>query len=142
MVGAWGSRVSGTERIAITTVTTASGRLMRKIHRQLAWSIRTPPTKGPIADATPPRPDQAPIARARSLGPNEPWIIARLPGVSSAPPTPCRIRAAMRTSAVGARPHSRLAAAKSTVPSTNIRRRPKRSPSEPPIRIREASIIR
>ncbi len=64
--------------------------------------MRKPPTKGPMAVATPPRPDQAPMARARSSGANEAWRMARDPGVSRAPPTPCRARPAMRTPASGA----------------------------------------
>ena len=50
--------------------------------------------------------------------------MARLPGVSSAPPTPCRARAAISTSAFGATPHSSDASANHTVPMTNTLRRP------------------
>ena len=50
--------------------------------------------------------------------------MARLPGVSSAPPTPCRARAAMSTATFGASPHSSDAIANQTVPTTNIFRRP------------------
>ena len=95
--------------------------------------------KGPTAAAIPPRPDQAPIAGARSSRTNAPWIIARLPGVSRPPPMPCSSRATTRVSAVGAIPHSSEAIANHTVPITNSRRRPNRSPSEPPSRISEAS---
>ena len=87
----------------------------------------------------PPSPDQAPIAGARSSWTKAPWIIARLPGVSSAPPTPCSTRAAISTSGFGASPHSSEASANQIVPITKIRRRPNRSPSEPPSRIRLAS---
>ena len=97
---------------------------MRKTHRQEATWISQPPTNGPTAVATPPSPDHAPIARARSCGANVAWIIARLPGVSSAPPTPCRARAAMSSGAVGASPQSSEATANHTTPMTNTRRRP------------------
>ena len=50
--GASGSRVSGTQRCAITTVSAARGRLIRKIQRQEAYCTRAPPTNGPIAAAT------------------------------------------------------------------------------------------
>ena len=50
------------------------------------------------------RPDQAPMAGPRSAGTNAPWIIARLPGVSSAAPMPWSIRAAISTSGVGRQP--------------------------------------
>ena len=134
-LGASGSKVSGTLRCATTTVIAASGTLMRKIQRQDAYSISQPPTNGPIAVEMPASPDQVPIARPRSATTNAPWIIARLPGISSAAPTPWRIRATISSSGVGASPHSTDAAANTTVPSTKIRRRPKRSPSEPPSRI-------
>ena len=132
------SRVSGTHRCASHTVRTASGRLIRKIHRHDAWSTSSPPTSGPSAAAIPPRPDQAPMARLRSSERNAPWIIARLPGVRSAPPMPCSTRAAISTSAFGASPHNRDARANQTVPMTKTRRRPRRSPSDPPIRMSEA----
>ena len=90
--------------------------------------------------ATPPSPDQAPIARARSVETNDAWIIARLPGVSSAPPTPCSAREATRTSALGASPQASEAAANHTTPTTNTRRRPNRSPSTPPTRMNAASV--
>ncbi len=50
--------------------------------------------------------------------------MARLPGVSSAPPTPCRARAAISTPTVGASPHSSDAAANHTMPIMNSFRRP------------------
>ena len=118
------SRVSGTCRRATSTTTTASGALMRNTQRHEATWISQPPMNGPTAVATPPSPDHAPIARARSCGANEAWIIARLPGVSSAPPTPCSARAAMSSGAVGASPHSSEAIANQTTPITNTRRRP------------------
>ena len=52
---------------------------------------------------------------------------------------PWSTRAAISTSAVGAMPQSREPAANQIVPITKIRRRPKRSPSEPPSRISDAS---
>src|SRR5207302_10850262 len=63
---------------------------------------------------------------------------ARLPGVSSAPPTPWRIRATTSTSMLGAAPQSADAAANQTVPITNALRRPRWSPSAPPSKISEA----
>ena len=97
---------------------------MRNTQRHDAIPINQPPRNGPIAVATPPRPDHAPIARARSCAANVAWIIARLPGVSSAAPTPCSARAAMSSGADGASPHSSDASANHTTPITNTRRRP------------------
>ena len=98
-----GSRLSGTCRSAKTKTTAASGRLIRKTARQV-HSTSHPPKNGPTAPATPPNPDQAPTAAARSGPWNDAEISARLPGVSSAPPTPCNARAAMRTGDVRGQP--------------------------------------
>ncbi len=100
--------------------------------------MSNPPSSGPTAAAMAARPDQAPMAVLRSVGAKAPWIIARLPGVSSAPPAPCRIRATMSSSAVGARPQANEARANQMVPTTKTLRRPYRSPSAPPSRIRDA----
>ena len=67
-------------------------------------------------------------------------MIASDPGVSSAPPMPCTTRAAISTRTFGARPHSSEAAANQVTPIRNTRRRPNRSPSEPPSRISEARL--
>ena len=95
---------------------------------------------GPAAPAMPPSPDHAPMARARSSGRNELCRIARLPGVSSAPPMPCKARAATSVSMLGAIPHSSDATANQVTPMTKTRRRPNRSPRDPPSRINEASV--
>ena len=88
----------------------------------------------------PARPDQAPIARIRSCGRNDDCRIARLPGVSRAPPIPWTARAATSVSMFGAMPQASDATANHTTPMTKTRRRPNRSPSEPPSRINEASV--
>ncbi len=111
-----GDLVSGTCRAETAITTAASGRLMKNTSRQETALISQPPTNGPIAVATPPRPDQAPIAAIRSSWANDACKMARLPGVSSAPPTPCRARAAISTPAFGASPHSSEASANHTVP--------------------------
>ena len=87
-------------------------------------STSQPPSSGPSAVATPPSPDQAPIARARSPGLKLASIIARLPGVRSAPPTPCSRRAPISASALGAIAQSREATVNQATPMTKIRRRP------------------
>ncbi len=119
-----GSEVSGTCRTATRTQTAATGRLIRKTQRQPGPSTSQPPTNGPTAAATPPSPDQAPTAAARSSGWKTDWISASEPGVRSAPPTPCRARAAMSTPAPGAIPHSSDARANHTTPMTKTFRRP------------------
>src|SRR5215471_14668084 len=95
---------------------------------------------GPTAVATPPSPDQAPMALGRSSGLNEACRIARLPGVSSAPPAPCNARAAIRNSTLGARPQASEASANHMVPITKSFRRPYVSPSDPPSSSSPASV--
>jgi hypothetical protein len=63
-------------------------------------------------------------------------------GGSSAPPIPCSSRAKISASALGATAHKSEAAVNQAVPITKMRRRPMRSPSEPPSRISEASVSR
>ncbi len=136
------SRLSGTCRAATAITIAASGRFSRKIQRQPGPSTSQPPRNGPTAADTPPRPDQRPTAAERSSGWNTAWSIASEPGVSSAPPMPCTARAAISTSMVGAAAQAADAAANQTTPSRKIRRRPYRSPSAPPSRIRPARVSR
>ncbi len=138
--GIWASRDSGTRRRVTTTTRTASGTLIRNTSRQVAACTSQPPRNGPIAPAMPPSPDQAPIALDRSSGANDASMMASAPGVSRAPPMPCRIRAPTSVSTFGASPHSSDAPANQTTPTRKIRRRPNRSPSEPPSRINEARL--
>ena len=90
-----GSRDSGIARVAQRITTAATGTLTRNAHRQPGPSTRKPPTNGPMAPAMPPSPDHRPTAGARSCSRKLAWMIARLPGVSSAPPTPWSTRAAI-----------------------------------------------
>ena len=139
-LGASGSRVSGTWRIVTQITTAASGTLMTKISRHDTDWISQPPTNGPIAVVMPAKPDHAPIAAARSWRRKLASRIARLPGVSSAPPTPWNARARMRSPDVGATAHASDATANHTTPTTKMRRRPSRSPSEPPKRRNAAKV--
>ena len=135
-----GSRDSGTCRFAMSTTAKATGPLIRKIQRHEATPMSQPPMKGPAAPAIPPSPDQAPMARARSPGRNDACRIARLPGVNSAPPTPCNAREAISIPTFSASPQSIEASANHSTPATNRRRLPKRSPRDPPSRMRQASV--
>ena len=82
----------------------------------------------------PPNPDQAPTAPARSDSWKLAWMIARLPGLTSAPPMPSRTRATTSITMPWETPQSSDAPANQTVPITRILLRPKRSPSAPPSR--------
>src|SRR6266702_1889472 len=113
--------------------------VMPYAHRHDTSCTSHPPRNGPIAVATPPRPDQAPTAAARSSWANAEEMIARLPGVNSAPPMPCKARAAISVSTLGDIAHSSDAAANHATPTRYTRRLPSRSPSDPPSRIRLAN---
>ena len=73
-----------------------------------------------------------PTARPRASPSNVAAKSAREPGTSIAPAIPCRARAPTNVSSVGAIAQSTEVMANPTRPRTNIRRRPNRSPSEPP----------
>jgi hypothetical protein len=135
-----GSTDSGTCRAETHTTKAANGRFTRNTSRQVHASTSQPPRKGPAAPAIPASPDHAPIARDRSAGANDAEMIARLPGVSSAPPMPCNSRAPISVSMFGASPHSAEASANQIVPITKMRRRPNRSDSEPPSRMKLARV--
>lgn len=124
--------------MAITTA--ASGGLMKNTHRHEPTWISQPPTKGAIAEAVPLSADQAPIALALSVLRNDDWMMARLAGVSSAPPMPCMALAPISSPAVGASAQSMEATANQMTPMTNTRRLPYRSPQAPPSRISDASV--
>ena len=117
-------------------MTAASGTLIRKIQRQDAdldqpAADERPDRRGDAAEPGPGPDRPGPVLAARTTA----WIIARLPGVSSAPPTPCRTRAAISSRRSGrARRAARPARTRPT-PTTKTRRRPNRSPSAPPSRI-------
>ena len=64
------------------------------------------------------------MARARSSGRNDACRMARLPGVSSAPPMPWTTRAAMSSPAFGAMPQMAEATANQTIPMEKMRLRP------------------
>ena len=135
---ACGSRDSGTDAKAHTTTRAATGTLMRNAQRHPGPSTNQPPRNGPIAPATPPSPDHAPTALARSRSRKLACRIARLPGVSNAAPMPWSTRAPMSTSTLGAAPHNSDAPANQIVPIRNTLRRPYRSPRAPPSRISDA----
>jgi hypothetical protein len=107
---------------------------MKKMTRHESASTSQPPSTGPKAVVRAEKPAQVPIALPRSALPKDALMMARLLGTSSAPPTPCTIRAATSTVMVGASPQATEAAVKMTTPKAKTRRRPKRSPVDPPTR--------
>ena len=107
--------------------------MTKKIQRQLASSIRTPPTTGPIASAIAETAAQIPSARARLSAGKASAVSASESESSAAPPIPWITRAAISTPAEPAAPASSEPAAKIAIPITKTRRRPRRSPSRPAV---------
>ena len=83
-----------------------------------------------------------PIAAPRCSSEKVAAITASELGVSRAPATPCRALAPTSSPSVGATAHSSEVIPNPATPSAKIRRSPKMSPSEPPIRISEPSVSR
>ena len=110
---------SGTRQIVSATTTSAIGTLMKNTQRHDACCTNHPPSTGPIAAVIEVKPDHVPMARPRCSFGNETLISARLPGTSSAPPTPCRPRAAINIPMFGARPHHTDATANSVTPAAS-----------------------
>src|ERR1700691_4173581 len=80
--------LSGIFQIEMPTTAIASGMLIRKTQRQDACCTSHPPRTGPIAVVIAVKPDHVPMAAPRFFSSKEALIIERLPGTSSAAPTP------------------------------------------------------
>ena len=135
-------RPSGTARMTRNIVASTSGTFSAKIHRHEPESTIWPPTSGPITTPIAPQAVQAPTALARSSSGNTVTITASAAGVSIAPATPWSARASTSSSIVGASAQRTDATPKPATPSENTLRSPKMSPSEPPMRMSEASVTR
>ena len=82
------SRDSRTAKTVAATAPTATGRLMKKIARQLTYSVSAPPTTGPIESARAETPAQMPIALPRSAAGKVCVMIESVAGIISAAPMP------------------------------------------------------
>ena len=85
-------------------------------------------------------PDQAPIASPRFSAGNAVESSVSVSGVTIAAPAPWSARAAISAPVVGASAASAEATVKMPRPITNIRRRPKRSPSAAPVSSSTANV--
>src|SRR5690349_10744514 len=124
-------------RSAPTRPATPSGTLTRKIERQprpaRSPSVSAPPSTGAATALSPITGPKAANAFVISSSAKTSLIIPKPCGMSSAPNAPWTTRAAIRVPGVGAAAHSADAVVKPTIPTMNTRRRPKRSPSRPPV---------
>src|SRR4029077_4413061 len=92
-----------------------------------------PPAVGPASVARPATPPQMPNAAPRRSGGNIDVMMASVCGVSSAPPVPWRMRAAISCSEFCASPQSAEAMVKINSPVANRLRWPNRSPNRPAV---------
>ena len=113
--------------------TIPTGTFTKKIQLQSIFSVRIPPTSGPIASAIADVPAQIPIAIPRCRGGNVAVMMPSVAGFMIAAPTPCTTRAPIRKLALGASPQASEAPVKIARPTMKRRRRPKRSASLPPV---------
>ena len=102
--------------------------------------MRKPPTTGPIASARADTPAQVPIALPRSCGSKTLVTIESVAGIMNAAPTPCTTRLAISEAESDATPAVAEETANSVTPIRNPRRRPKMSPSLPPVASRTAKL--
>jgi len=86
-----------------------------------------------IASAIADTPAQVPIARPRSWASNVLVMIESVAGIMQPEPTPCRARNAISHVSLCDSAIIRLEAPKIVTPTMNMRRRPNRSPSLPPV---------
>ncbi len=114
-----------------TSATTPTGKLTKKINRQLA-TVSRPPSTGPEQEATAPPIAHTATARARRPGSGYAWPISAIDdGIITAAAAPCTNRAAISAPRLGARPHAAEAATNTTRPAAKARRAPTRSVSAP-----------
>ncbi len=126
------------KNFATTIPRIPTGTLTKKIQFQLMLSTMRPPASGPIASAMAETPAQMPIAWPRCFGGNVAVMIESVAGFISAAPIPCTARAPIRKPAFGAKPQASDESVKTARPTMKMRRRPKRSPSLPPVISRAA----
>ncbi len=105
-------------------MTSPSGRLIVKAHRQLYEVASQPPSSGPTAAIPPIIDPQMPNATARSRPVKTVFTVDSVAGMIIEAPTPCAKRAAISSAPFPARAASRLASMNTTVPRTKSRRRP------------------
>ena len=131
---------SRTNLVATNRATTPTGTFRKNTLCQPRLSTSTPPSTGPAASASADTPAQMPMACARSSGSGNVLVrIDRVPGSSSAAPTPCTPRPTMSAWIDGARPQESEPRVNTARPLMKARLRPYMSPSVPPLSMRLAN---
>jgi len=132
------SRDSGTSTSVAAMTSTPIGTLMPNAHRQESSVVSQPPRSGPRAADPPMVEPQTANAIARSRPAKVALSRDNEVGSIIAPPSPWSTRAPISSAPDPADAASRLAATKTSTPTTNIRRRPVRSATRPTTRSRDA----
>jgi hypothetical protein len=115
--------MTSTQAIGLTNMT----------HRHPGPSVRTPPSRIPIAEDSPAMAAHTPSAGWRSRGVvNVVVRVDNAAGSISAAPSPCARRAPMNTPASPANPPTSEDSPTTIVPASRTLRRPSRSASRPP----------
>ena len=127
------ARLSRTSHGVTARTAAPIGRLTKKIHDQLRYDVRTPPSSTPTAPPTPEIAPQIASATFRSW-PSRKVVttIESAAGARSAPPSPCSARVAISSPSDDASPDSSEANVNSPTPAMNTRLRPSRSARRPP----------
>jgi hypothetical protein len=121
-------------RVSRASVARPTGRLRKKIARQLAAVVRTPPTTGPPAIATVPPTAHTAMALTRRAGSVKACrTSASDAGSMTAAAQPWTVRPPMRKPSLGARPHAADAATNAASPMPNRRLAPTRSETAPAV---------
>lgn len=128
-----GSRESGTRISIATSESTTIGALIMKTEPHQKWSSSRPPAIGPTAMATPTPPAQIPIALGCSSRSKTFIKMARLEGITKAPPTPISARKVISSAGEPDTPASTDPAPNTARPKSSIFLRPRRSPSSPAV---------
>ena len=111
---------------------TPTGMFTQKIPRQPTEVTRAPPTTGPSARLMPNTAPHSPIARARSAGSVNVFVMIDIAtGLSIDPPSAWSARNATSQPSAGARLQASEPSVNSARPVWKVRRRPIRSPVEP-----------
>ena len=119
-----GSCDSRTFHRVTAMATRHSGTLTKKIQRHDSPLVRTPPSTGPIATATPVTAPKAPKATPRSLPRKAPASSARAVANIAAPPMPWKARDHVSTVMSVAAPQAMEPTVNSAVPIAKSRLRP------------------
>jgi hypothetical protein len=128
-----GPRLSRRRAAASGITASPMGTFSQKIHCQAIPCTTAPPTSGPMATPKPLTADQNPRASPRRSRGTASDSSVSVSGSTIAAPMPCTARAAISASTLGASAAAAEEAVNSERPTTNMRRRPKRSPRAAPV---------